>query len=95
MKKKNIFKKLSKILGIKQSDINNILIKNTLNKSLNIKKIFIRKNSQLNFILTNTKLYINYNKKIPLVIKQFLKKIFLIIDKSYYKILFNFKPKKN
>ncbi len=93
--KKKYTIKISNLLNLNRKETIKIISKNQLNRATNInKKIYIRKNSQLNFILTNNKFYINFNKKIPLVIKLFLKKIFLIIDKSYYKILFNFKPEK-
>ena len=45
-------------------------------------------------MLTNNKLYMNLNKRIPIRVKKIFKKIFIFIDKFYYKILFNFKTDK-
>ena len=89
--KKIFAKKLSKILGIKQSDINNILIKNTLNKSLNIKEnIFIRKYYQLNNIIIDNYIYKKFNKQIPRNLKNFFKNLVIGIDKLFYKFIIIF-----
>ena len=89
--KKIFSKKLSKILGIKQSDINNILIKNTLNKSLNIKEnIFIRKYYQLNNIIIDNYIYKKFNKQIPRNLKNFFKNFVIGIDKLFYKFIIIF-----
>ena len=93
--KKFFSNKISRILDLNKKEIFKIVSKNNLNQANSVnKEIFIRKNSQLNFILTNNKLYMNLNKRIPIRVKKIFKKIFIFIDKFYYKILFNFKTDK-
>ena len=91
---KNLFsKKLSKILGINHIKISKILIQNTLNKSLNLKKnIYIRKNYQLNNIVIDNIIYRKFNKKIPRNFKNFFKNLVIKFDKLFYKLIIIFFP---
>jgi hypothetical protein len=89
---KQIFsKKLSKILSIKESYVNNILVKNKLNKSLKISEnIFIKKYYQLNNIIIDNYIYKKFNKQIPRKFKNFFKNFVIGIDKFFYNFIIMF-----
>ena len=91
--KKIFSKKLSNILGISYTSVHNILLKNILNKSLNIKKnIFISKKYQLNNFIIDNFIYKKINKKIPRDIKLLFKNFVIKIDKFFYKFIIVFFP---
>ena len=91
--KKKFANKISKIFELNLNETYKFINKNNLNKSTNLnKKIFIRKKTQFNFIITNNRFYINFNKQIPRKIKDLFKEVFVYIDKLYYKVLYYFKP---
>ena len=87
-------KKLSKLFKLNLKETSKYLKNLQLNQSIILKKNnFIRKKSQSSFLLTNNSIYIKFNKKIPRVIKNIFKSFFVSIDKFYYRIFLNFKPK--
>ena len=87
-------KKLSKLFKLNIKETSKYLKNLQLNQSIILKKNnFIRKKSQSSFLLTNNSIYIKFNKKIPRVIKNIFKSFFVSIDKFYYRIFLNFKPK--
>ena len=86
-------KKLSQLFKLNLKETSKYLKNMQLNQSIILKQNnFIRKKSQISFLLTNNFIYIKFNKKIPRFIKNIFKSLFVSIDKFYYKIFLYFKP---
>ena len=91
--KKNFSKKISEILNLKKKTVLKILQKHELNRSnLTKNKQYIRKNHQLNYILTNNFVYIKFNKVISREIKLFFKNLLSSLDKYLFSIIYKFYP---
>ena len=74
-------KKLSNLLELNYNNTYNFLNKNRLNKSYYFKSVgHLSKKTQINYKITNNKIYERINKYIPLRIKYLVKNFIIYLD---------------